>query len=313
MRILSFNVQNMRLRRTRAGALRFDGARDGDTPGDDTPAAAALDLADRRLTARVLAQARADVVALQEVFDQETLDYFHDHLMRAAGAVEYPYRACLRGNDGGGRHLAVLSRRPWDALHSHSALMAGDMGLVNPPGVAPQTPVFRRDCLSLRYGALTLYLCHFKAPWPDPQAAWPVRRLEAQALRWLVTRDSGDDPDALWMILGDLNEPEGPATPGSALLPLTQGGFSVDMMARVPDGGRWTFREPGEGGRYGRPDTMLASPALARRWPNACPVMLRTGLSWEAARYDGPRFADVGAHRPHASDHAGVLVDLTGM
>lgn len=313
MRLLSFNVQNLRLRRTRSGRPRLDGARDSDTPGDETPAAAALDLADRRLTARVLAQARADVVALQEVFDQPTLDFFHARLMRAAGAPDYPYRACLRGNDGAGRNLAVLSRRPWARLTSHAALTAAAIGQKDPPGVAPGTPVFRRDCLSLRLGELTLYLCHLKAPWPDPGAAWPVRRLEAEALRWLVQRDGGAARGALWLILGDMNEPEGANAPGAALAPLMAGGFCTDLIARIPEPLRWTFREPGPQGRYACPDAMLASPALARRWPDARPVLLRAGLSRQAARHAGPRFEDVGAHRPHASDHAAVMIDLPGL
>ncbi len=311
MRIVTFNVQNLRLRRA-AGRPRFDGARDLDTPGDDTPAAGALDLADRRLTAQVLAHAQADVIALQEVFDQETLDYFHDHLLRAAGAPHYPHRLCRRGNDGGGRNLALLSRRPWASVQSHAQLMAADFGDSNPPGTAPETPVFRRDCLSVRLDALTLFLCHFKAPWPDPAAAWPVRALEARALRWLIDTRLGKDPQALWLIAGDLNEPSGPGAPGSALAPLVADGFAVDLMARMPDAARWTFHEPGNG-RYGRPDALLASPALARRFPHARPTILREGLSQDAARHAGTRLQDVGKHRPHASDHAAVLIDLPGL
>ena len=54
MRIATF--QNLRLRHP-AGRARLDGARDGDVPGDSGPQAVALDLADRRLTAAVLAHA----------------------------------------------------------------------------------------------------------------------------------------------------------------------------------------------------------------------------------------------------------------
>ena len=85
MRIATFNVQNMRLRRP-DGQPRLDGARDGDMPEDSTGAAAALDPIDRALTARVLAEADADAVALQEVFDQRTLDYFHDAVLLPVGA-----------------------------------------------------------------------------------------------------------------------------------------------------------------------------------------------------------------------------------
>jgi len=309
MRIATFNVQNLRLRRI-AGRQRFDGARDRDAPGDDGAAAAALDLADRRLTARIIAEARADVVCLQEVFDRATLDYFHDHLLRHAGAPSYPHRVCEPGNDGGGRDLALLSRLPLADVQGHARLRARDMGRGNPPGVHRDTPVFRRDCLRARVGPLTLFLCHFKAPWPDPEAAWPVRRLEAEAVRWLIEAQFPDPARAWWLVLGDLNDPEGVAQPGSALEPLAE--IGVDLMARMPKAERWTFHE-GAGGRYGRPDALLASPALAAAWPEARPQALRAGLSRDAERYGGPRLADVGAHRPHASDHAPLLIAFDGM
>jgi hypothetical protein len=307
MRILSFNVQNLRLRRP-GGRPRLDGARDGDV--DEGPWAAALDLADRRLTARVIADAEADIVCLQEVFDRATLDFFHDHLLRAAGCAPYPVRICLPGNDGRGRDLAVLSRRPLDSVESHASETAESLGLPPLPGVARDRPLFRRDCLSFACGALTLFLCHLKAPSPDPAAAWPVRRAEALGVRRLVERRFGGDPAALWLVLGDLNEP-GHAPGPPAILPLLPP-FSADLMARLPAGDRWTYA--GEGGQaYGRPDGMLASPALAARFPQAAPRVLRQGLGGEAARYGGPRLADVGRHRPHASDHAALLLDLPGL
>src|SRR5512145_124058 len=108
MRIATFNVQNLRLRHP-AGRARLDGARDADVPEDSDQHAVALDLADRRLTAAVLAHANAEVVCLQEVFDMEALDFFHDHLLRHAGARPYPYRFCLPGNDGAGRNVALMS------------------------------------------------------------------------------------------------------------------------------------------------------------------------------------------------------------
>ena len=76
MRIATFNVQNLRLRHPDGGD-RLDGARDGDAVEDS-----ALDPMDRRLTAAVIRDVRADVIALQEVFDDETLDHFHDRAAR---------------------------------------------------------------------------------------------------------------------------------------------------------------------------------------------------------------------------------------
>lgn len=307
MRIATFNVQNLRLRSGRAG-LRYDGARDQDVPEDKTPEAASLDLADRRLTAAIMARADADVFCLQEVFDRATLDHFHDHLLRHAGAGPYPHRLCLPGNDGAGRDLAVLSRRPFDAMQSHAALSPADLALEGHPGARPGRPVFCRDCLMVRIGALTMFVCHFKAPWPDP--SFDQRQLEALAVRHLIARHC-PGPDALWLVLGDLNEPHDSGGQARAIAPLI-GDFSVDLVARMPEVERWTWAGP-EGALYSRPDALLASPALGARFAQARPVALREGLGHEAARHGGPRLPDVGAHRPHASDHALLMVDFPGL
>lgn len=310
MRIVTFNVQNLRLRRP-AGRARFDGARDYDVPQDNTPDALALDLADRRLTSAVLAAADADVICLQEVFDLATLDFFHDHLLRHKGTRSYPYRICLPGNDGGGRDLAVLSRRPVKRVRSHAYVTPKMLGLTPPDGMRDDTPIFRRDCLRFRVGALTLFHCHFKAPWPDLHRSWPVRHLEALAVRKLVERDCAADAQALWLILGDLNEPSWPADAAPAIGPLLPP-FSVDLLARMPAPERWTFYNA-QDDHYACPDAMLASATLAGRWPHAIPQALRAGLDRAAHRATEARLADVGKHRPHASDHAALLLELTGL
>jgi endonuclease/exonuclease/phosphatase family metal-dependent hydrolase len=310
MRIATFNVQNLRLRH-HAGRMRLDGARDKDVTQDSGPQAAALDLADRRLTAAVLAHADADVVCLQEVFDLESLDFFHNHLLRHAGGPNYPHRFCFQGNDGAGRNVALMSRRKVDEVISHANLTAADLDLRDLSGIKSNTRIFRRDCLMTKIGALTFFLCHFKAPWPDERAAWPVRRLEALTVRRLIERRFGKDKSALWLVVGDLNESR-EAVPGErAIAPLIQG-FSVDLMERVPAAERWSHYEPGSG-CYSNPDFLLASPALAENWPHARPYALREGLAREIRRYEGPRLPNVGAHRPHASDHAPLVAEFTGL
>ena len=310
MRLATFNVQNLRLRRSE-GQARLDGARDADMPEDATAQATALDLADRRLTAAVLAQADADVVCLQEVFDPATLDFFHDHLLRQAGARAWPHRICLPGNDGGGRNLALISRLPLAQVTSHAALMPADLGLQDHPGARPGRPVFCRDCLLVELGDITVFSCHFKAPWPDVEASWQQRRLEALALRRLIETRFQGDPEALWIILGDLNEPAHEPIGERAIAPLVTD-FAVDLVARMPLADRWTWLAP-DGETYARPDAMLAAPSLASRWPRARPQALREGLGAEARRHDGPRLPGVGHHRPHASDHALLLIDLPGV
>ena len=308
MRIATFNVQNMRLRRDGRGRATLDGARDADVPEDTGDDAAALDPFDRRLTAQVLHRADADIVALQEVFDQATLDHFHDHYLRPTGAAPYPERHCLPGNDGRGLDLAVMSRVPLTAITSHADATPQDLGIVPPDDVVPDRPVFRRDCLVVETGALTLFITHLKAPYPDAGAVWPVRRAEALALRALIARRFDDPAQALWMILGDLNEPAQEPRESRAIAPL-QAPFTADLLERVPAGERLSWYEP-HARLYGRPDAMLASPALARRCAGARPRIIRAGMGTEAARHAAPRLPGVGRHRPHASDHAAVVIDL---
>jgi endonuclease/exonuclease/phosphatase family metal-dependent hydrolase len=299
MRIATFNVQNLRLRHPDGGD-RLDGARDGDAVEDED-----LDPVDRKLTAAVIRDLRADVVALQEVFDAATLDHFHDKLLLPAGVAPYPFRVCLPGNDGRGLDVAVMSRVPLGEVASHAGLRARDLGLEE---AEADEPIFRRDCLVVEIGELTLFVCHFKAPWPDAAAARGVRQREAEAVRRIVAGRC-PWPGALWLIAGDLNDPAPPGDPNRAIASL-DAPFAVDLASRMPAPERWTLHDPSTGRRF-LPDALLASPALAARWPDAVPEVIREGLSREAG--PGSRLAGVGEHRPHASDHAALVVEFPGL
>lgn len=303
MRLASFNVQNMRLR-----GHHLDGARDRDLPADLGPASAALDTYDRDLTAAVLAEVDADVVAMQEVFDQTTLDHFHDTLLTTRTPRPYPHRSCLPGNDGRGLDVALMSRIKPLSVTSHANLTAQRAGLSVPEALDPDSPIFRRDCLEVTLPALTLFICHFKAPYPSTPRTNNVRHLEALAVRQIIESRFPDPDSAMWLIIGDLNE----ARAGRNNIAPLRGAFSHDLMARLPARERWSYHG-NEGDFYAAPDVMLASPALAARFPKALPRYIRSGLGYEATRYQGPRLDTVGDHRPHASDHAAVVIDLPGL
>ena len=306
MRVATLNVQNLRLQSI-GGGNRLHGAWDS-----DFPEVKHLDPIDRRLTAELLKEVDADVVALQEVFDLESLDFFHQKYLVPSGANHYPQRICLPGNDGRGLDVALLSRRRVDAIKSHASLTLANAGIDPPPGVDPNLPIFRRDCLMVTIGQLTLLVCHFKAASPDADKAWTIRRLEALATRRIIERQFEDPARNLWLILGDLNEPDASSTDRQCAIAPLEWDFAVDLMQRIPEPERWTYYDP-HSGMYHCPDALLASPALAEQWPNAVPVVLRAGLGEETSRFRGPRLGGVGTHRPHASDHAAVAIDFLGL
>ncbi|PSK80839.1 hypothetical protein CLV79_11926 [Limimaricola soesokkakensis] len=306
MRIATLNVQNLRLLKT-DGSKQLHGAWDSDDPEDT-----ALDEADRKLTAELLKEINADVVALQEVFDLVTLEHFHDAYLLPAGVRPYGERICQPGNDGRGLDVALLSRRRVGAVRSHASLTLAEAGIAPPDGVNPHLPVFRRDCLMVTIGRLTLFVCHFKSPYPDASVAWTTRRLEALATRRLVERQFENPADGLWLIIGDLNEPDvGSGSRERAIAPL-EVGFSIDLMKRTPVHSRWTYYDP-HSRTYHCPDMLLGSPALATKWPHAEPVVVRRGLGTEASRMHRARLVGVGRHRPHASDHAAVTIEFSGL
>lgn len=305
MRIATLNVQNMRLRQTPHGP-HLDGAIDRDVAQAEDRC---LDVRDRQLTAAVVAKIDADIVCLQEVFDQATLDFFHDEFLAATGTNPYPYRICLPGNDGHGLDVAVMARRKADRIRSHATARAADLGIDDPDDLLHDAPVFRRDCLEVWFGDLALFICHLKAPYPDRNRSLAIRSLEIQAIRHVIEGAIPDPSAGFWMILGDVNTPVGLEPDADGDLAQLLDGFAVDLMRRVPEGADWTFRMPDTGEAL-RPDAMLASPALAQIASTAVPEIERSGMDPATAQKAGFPFTLVQHTRPHASDHAALWIDL---
>ena len=301
MRVATFNLQNLRLR-IRDGVPVLDGAADQDRP--DMRRSTALANADRAETARVIANANPDFLALQEVFDLSALDFFHDRFLLKAGALDYAHRYCSAGNDGRGLNVAALSRRKPIHVLSHANLSGEDLGLSDLPADLREHPIFRRDCLEVAFETVTLFVCHFKAPYPDADKAHVVRKAEAQAVRKILEARFPNPDRAHWIILGDLNEPARlDATQRSALEPL-KAGFAVDLLDRLAPGTDWTYEVPATH-LHSRPDRILVSPKLAEEFPDVRPQIVRSGM--KLAGEIGGRDA---SEEPHASDHALVYADF---
>lgn len=309
MRLATFNVQNLRLRGQGSGA-RFDGAVDRNDSAGALPADQGLDDADRQLTARVIAECNADIVALQEVFDQRTLDAFDARYLTPLGA-SYPYRLCLEGNDGRSQDVAVVSRYPIDFFETAAHVTFGDLAIEPPNGFASDQRLFRRDCLSVQICGLWCFVCHLKSDGDSAGRSGALRYAEALGIRRLIERRFQHPSRAKWVILGDVNVQDqgrdGDAVDHS-IDPLF-GGFSFDLIDQLKDpNGRWTHYHSASDHRS-CPDRILLSPLLAALNPNAFPHIMRQGMARRAGGAE-PRYPECGAFRPRASDHALVWADI---
>jgi len=309
MRVATFNLQNMRLR-LREGRPVLDGAFDQDQ--SNVQRSVALSLADREQTAKVIHAAQADIVALQEVFDTPALDFFHDNFLRQTGSSAYPFRYCLAGNDGRGLNVAALCRNQPISVKSHANLTGVDLDLSDLPPELREHRLFRRDCLELDFADVTLFVCHFKAPYPDAEKAYIIREAEARAVRKIVEMRFDDPRHERWMIVGDLNEPG--LDDGffqSALTPLKRG-FSFDLLDRLAPGTDWTYEVPGTL-LHSRPDRILVSPRLAQEYPNVRPEIIRTGMNGPSHNHRYGALSGKLNNLSHASDHALVYADFPGL
>jgi len=304
MRLGTFNVQNMRLRQV-DGQNRLDGAMDGDEPGCETLDPVQTALADRKLTAAVIHAANADLVALQEGFDQATLEHFHSAFLAPLG-LDYPHRICLEGNDGRSMDVAVLSRKPLEDVRSHAGLRFSDIGLRAPEGHEACERIFRRDCLAVRCDGLWIFVCHFKAVGDTNDPGHHIRRAEADALRAIIEGAVPEPETSPWVALGDFNAHD---RRDAADLAVLGPGFAVDLTMDLPADDRWTYFHR-QTGACTCPDRIFVSSVLAAQTPRRNIRLIRRGMAREARPVDTERFADVGYQRPHASDHALLMADL---
>ena len=252
LRVATWNVHDL-----------FDSEDRRDPPGElDT--ILAPDAVEAKLTAvaEVLARLDADVVVLQEV---ETLALAEALAARAG----YAEARLVDGRDPRGIDVAALSRLPVAAYVSHAADLAPD-GL----------PLWPRDCVELHVRAggrrVAVVASHLSSALSDDGTR---RALQAARMREIANGIAADDPGALVLVAGDLND--GPDAP--ALAPLLADGAYVDPLPS----GAWTWATAG---RRARLDYLLVPRA-------ALPALLGAQV-------------DLGTDAAGASDHRSVVADL---
>jgi endonuclease/exonuclease/phosphatase family metal-dependent hydrolase len=251
-----------------------------------------------RMTAKVIQDVNADVLAVIEAEDRIALKRFNEQLLKPIGAA-YDCIMLIDGNDDRGIDVGLLTRSDINigAIISHvDDSVGGDR-------------IFSRDCpeFTVRVGGqrLLVLVNHLKSKGYGTPASSNARR-KAQAARvreiYDLRRSEGAD---LIAVVGDFND-----TPGSdPLSPLLGTGSDLRDITEHP-----RFQSDGRPGTYAngtasnKIDYILLSPALFDE--------VMDGGIWRKGVWGGtngtlfPHYDEMEGSAHAASDHAAIWADI---
>jgi endonuclease/exonuclease/phosphatase family metal-dependent hydrolase len=256
------------------------------------------------MTARVINDVAADIVAVVEAEDRPALDRFNTELL----ASRYGHCMLIDGNDPRGIDVGVMTVPAIDIVEMRSNVDVAD------PVSGDQ--LFGRDCPQYRFelasGAdLWLLVNHFKSQ--SGGGGGPKRARQAAGVRSIVDGLIAAGA-ANVVVLGDLNEGNtSSGQPSANLGPLLDADGPLVDVATLPafdPGPRpGTFQSCSHRNRL---DYILVSPALVshvtgggveRRGLWGTPTNVNPPGAW-------PIYPDLVAARHAASDHAAIYIDL---
>jgi endonuclease/exonuclease/phosphatase family metal-dependent hydrolase len=248
---------------------------------------------ERTLTASAIKATKADIIALQEVENLDTLKSFQSQFVK-----QYPFQYLIDGNDPRFIDVGALSKFEANLIRTHQFDKKGS------------TKIFSRDCLELEYNIngspFTLFVNHFKSMLGGRAETMARRKVQAERVVEIVKNKFGNNPaNENFAIVGDLND----YLPSAGLKPLVSQPWLEDVIMRLPENDRWTHWYEREKS-VGQLDYILLSKRLALKNADALPVITRKGLAQKATQYTGPRFSGVGPSTPSASDHCPVAITI---
>lgn len=252
-----------------------------------------------RLTAKVMIDLKADVLAVIEAESRPSLAAFNQEIIRALGGEPFRHVMVIDGNDTRGIDVGLMTGPdlPIGEMRSHVDDRQGE------------ALIFSRDCpeysIALASGeTLWVMVNHLKSKgYGSKSSSDARRRLQAQRVREIY-QQRVQEGHRLIAIAGDFND-----TPESdALAPLLQESDLRDAFTHP------RFDQGGYPGTWGncaasnKLDYILLSPALWDKvqaggvirkgmWPGVRPV------KWEA-------YPEMTAPEHAGSDHAALWVDL---
>lgn len=190
---------------------------------------------------RVLKNADADVVALQELSSAKTLNKF----MADYGLDKiYPNVAHINGNSDRGINVGIISKYPFETVVTHKDV---EFPLADGSGKTK----FSRDLLRVdvntdgKPGAeLTVYTTHSKSRRPsegDGPSSDTQRISEGRAMRNIVEQEMKPYPNRLFVMTGDWNDNTNDASVQEVLNPKDGREKFVDSLATLPENERNTW------------------------------------------------------------------------
>lgn len=215
---------------------------------------------DVAMVAAAIRKINADVVGLVEVENEGVVRAMvHEFL----GDMGYRYIGFLPSNDGRGIGNGVISRYP---IRSMTTRRWRTLTLPDDPRQWSFARDLAEASIEIAPGVLVdIFVMHFKSKHTtegDPQsAAW--RLAEARESRQVIEQRIRDNPRALILFTGDLNDTPDSPTLAALLQPAEDGLVPLfDLHAGLPEAERMTYLR----GRFRGQiiDYILASPAAAR-------------------------------------------------
>jgi endonuclease/exonuclease/phosphatase family metal-dependent hydrolase len=297
VRVATFNVENLFARfRFKSNIDPDQAVRDG-WNAEET----AFDIASpdaKRITGAAIKATEADIIALQEVENLDTLKRFRSEYL--GGSSAYRYALAIDGNDPRLIDVAVLSKHPLVHARSYAHLRRGNSAL------------FSRDCLEVDVMVgkkrLTLFIQHYKSMMGGRAKTRDRRvvQVELDVIKERFGRSAGREP---FVVLGDFNDYMQTDDEGEpAIGPIVEWSQVENVVKRLPKEEQWTHYYD-DRNKYSQLDYLLPSKALAEASPGP-PEIMRKGLPRRAGRYTGPRLRGVGDNQPKASDHCAVVATL---
>jgi len=252
-----------------------------------------------QMTAKVIQDVNADILAVVEAEDRIALRHFNEQLLQPINA-SYSGIMLIDGNDDRGIDVGLMTKPGYtiESITSHVDDLEDDR------------KIFSRDCpeftIRIDGAANVLVLVnHFKSKGYGSQAQSDARRkAQAQRVREIYDLRKSQGIELI-AVLGDFND-----TPDSGpLTPLLADGSDLQDISVHPQ-----FQSDGRPGTYGsgaksnKIDYLLLSPKLFER--------VTSGGIWRKGVWGGtngtlfPHYDEIKKPSQSASDHAAIWADI---